>query len=54
MEPISVTGATESNPGLYILPIRYEGNQLVEFWQWIPAISTTMTSRWSKITIFGV
>ena len=54
-EAISKTGYVESDPGLYILPIRYEQRtaaeppRVVEWWQWMTANSGSFRDIWVRV-----
>ena len=56
-EAISKTGYVESDPGLYILPIRYEQRtaaeppRVVEWWQWMTANSGSFRDLWVRVRV---
>lgn len=59
MMPISLTGCSEGDPGLYILPVEYAQVSaslppvLVKFWQFFPAASATERPGWKLVTAIG-
>jgi hypothetical protein len=58
-EPVSLTGCLESDPGLYLLPIRCEARSAslppepVEYWRWVPAASGSVPGRWVRVVVAG-
>lgn len=60
MQPITIDGCAESDPGKYILPIRMasltaSGQPVcVEWWMWFPGNSPTEMPMWKRVTAIGV
>ena len=57
-EAVSKTGYVESDPGLYILPIRYgqrtaaETPRPVEWWEWMPSKSASFRDVWVRVRVY--
>lgn len=59
MQPMTIDGCTESDPGKYMLPIRMASPTAslppvcVEWWQWFPASSPSELPMWRRVTAYG-
>lgn len=59
MEPINTNMNNGSNPGCWILPVKYQQDspssppRLVEYWQWVPSSGITTPSRWVLVKAIG-